>query len=102
MSRNDGQSETSLSSVSNVLTLSETNDNSDMINDKIISDQAMYSEIRTQNLTQENPVSGENNENSVQIVENSSGKRSRKNNDKDKSVKQKHSNQSSAQGNPRQ
>lgn len=48
MSRNDGQSETSLSSVSNVLTLSETNDNSDMINDKIISDQAMYSEIRTQ------------------------------------------------------
>ena len=60
MSRNDGQSETSLSSVSNVLTLSETNDNSDMINDKIISDQAMYSEIRTQNLTQENPVSGEN------------------------------------------
>lgn len=97
MSRNDGQSETSLSSVSNVLTLSETNDNS-----KIISDQAMYSEIRTQNLTQENPVSGENNENSVQIVENSSGKRSRKNNDKDKSVKQKHSNQSSAQGNPRQ
>lgn len=97
MGRNDGQSEISLSSVSNVLTLSETNDNS-----KIISDQAMYSEIRTQNLTQENPVSGENNENSVQIVENSSGKRSRKNNDKDKSVKQKHSNQSSAQGNPRQ
>ena len=58
--------------------------------------------FKLKNLTQENPVSGENNENSVQIVENSSGKRSRKNNDKDKSVKQKHSNQSSAQGNPRQ
>lgn len=91
------QSVTSVSSISNFVTLSETNENA-----KITPGQATYSEILTQNLTQENPFSEEDNEKSVQIVEKSSGKGSRKNNVKDKSVKQKHSNQSSVQRSPRQ
>ena len=82
----------SVSSASNFLTLSKTNENS-----KITPVQATYSDILNQNLTQENPVLEEDNEKSVQIVDKISGKGSRKNNDKDKSVKQKHSNQSSVQ-----